>query len=139
MIIESSCSKIVKLLSNYSETSFQIFTTYKSIQSEVICKISKLSDTNWLRALSWTWFREKQIDSRLVICTHGCGTVTWKSFRVKNSRVPWKLTVKRPFRIHSIFFEKTRNNEKTKKRNYYYIALWNIWKTNKPVCKLYLI
>ena len=46
-------------------------------------------------------FVKKKIDSRLVICTHGCGTVTWKSFRVKNSRVPWKLTVKRPFRIHS--------------------------------------
>ena len=38
----------------------QNFTTYKSIQSEVICKISKPSDTNWLRALSWTWFREKK-------------------------------------------------------------------------------
>ena len=35
------------------------------------------------------------------IGSHGTGTVTWKSFHVVNSRVPWKLTVKSQFRIHS--------------------------------------
>ena len=45
--------------------------------------------------------REKKSNSRLCIGSHGTGTVTWKSFPVVNSRVPWKLTVKSQFRIHS--------------------------------------
>jgi hypothetical protein len=51
----------------------------------------------WIRSSTVKW----EFPSRLVIGTHGTRTVTWKKNHGWNSRVPWKLTVKRHLRIHS--------------------------------------
>ena len=52
----------------------------------------------WIRTSTVKW----EFTSRLVIGTHGVCTVTWKTIHGWNSRVPWKPTVKRQKRKHSI-------------------------------------
>ena len=68
----------------------------------------------WIRSSTVKW----EFPSRLVIGTHGTRTVTWKKNHGWNSRVPWKLTVKRHLRIHSntAFTDLTHNSHFTQTR-----------------------